>query len=92
MLPQDLRWQYSERFAQHWLLLGGEHVAMVDAGGPGRWRVMVNRHRPMGKLTSGEALTLEHGKKMAERWATANIDRLRIEVAARAASRPRHRV
>lgn len=84
-----LAWEYSERFKQHYLMLDGFQVAMVDDGPPGWYRVIVNQQRSMGKLVSGKAPTLEHGKKMAERWARANLPRLEQEVAEKDARRHR---
>jgi hypothetical protein len=87
-----LTWEYSDRFDQHWLLLDGEHVAMVHRGVQGQFLVMVNRQRPMALTRQASAVSVEHGKRMAERWATANLPRLEVEVADRIAKRPKHRV
>ena len=83
-----LTWEYSDRFRQHYLLLKGEQIAMVDDGAPGWFRVIVNRQQYMGKLTMGRSPTIAHGKKMAERWARANMPRIERELAERIARRP----
>lgn len=82
-----LTWQYSDRFRQHWLLLEGEHVAMVDFDATGRPMVTVNRQRSFETRGCGRCGTVDFGKKMAERWARANLNRLRSEVAAQKAGR-----
>jgi hypothetical protein len=95
MLQDGLTWIHLDRYQQHWLKLDGIEIACVSVcyHPEWPWTVSVQRHRGLeAKLVGGHAKTLAHGKKMAERWAMANIERLRPEVAARAASRPRHRV
>lgn len=82
-----LTWQYSDRFRQHWLLLDGEHVAMVDFDANGRPMVTVNRQRDFARRHGGLCGTVEFGRKMAERWARANLDRLLCEVEVRRAGR-----
>lgn len=59
-------------------------VAMVSPRATEGWVGNVNRHRALdAKLPSGYAATAEFGRKMTERWALANLERLRIEIAAR---------
>ena len=93
MLPDGLKWIYLERFDQHWLTLDGEYIALVSKRVPGDWLVHVNRQRHMElRMTAGQAATLGFGKKMAERWAVANLPRIRRELAERVAARPKHQV
>jgi hypothetical protein len=93
MLPDGLTWIYLERFDQHWLTLDGEYIALVSKRVTGDWLVHVNRQRPFEmRVTGGAAATLAFAKKMAERWAMANLERVRREVAQRIAARPKHRV
>lgn len=77
-------WHYLERYDQHWLKVDGREVALISKRVPGDWLVDVNRHREWqpGMPCSGVSPTVPHGKKMAERWARANLDRLRAEIAA----------
>lgn len=91
-MPDMLTWQYSERFDQHWLLLDGEHVAMVHRGAQGQYLVMVNRQRSMRPTPQARAQSVEHGKRMAEKWLAGNLARVEREVAEQVARRPRHRV
>lgn len=90
-----LTWDPVNNYGQHWLKLHGIEIALVDRtvdpGWP--WAVTVQRQRGIeAKLVGGRAKTLEHGKKMAERWARANLALLEVEVARRLAERVKHRV
>ena len=94
-MPAMLTWDPVNTYGQHWLKLHGVEVALVsDRNDPAwPWTVSVERQRGIeAKLVGGHAKTLEHGKKMAERWALANLPRLEVEVADRIARRPKHRV
>ena len=92
-MPAMLAWDKVNNYGQHWLKLHGVEVVLVSEGPPGQWVVHVNRQRYMeARVTSGRSPTLEHAKKMAERWARANLPRLEAEVADRIARRPKHRV
>ena len=72
-----LNWDPVNYYGQHWLKLHGVEVALVAEGPPGQWVVHVNRQRHMDtRITSGRSPTLAHAKKMAERWAKANMGRL----------------
>ena len=82
-----LTWDKVNFYGQHWLKLHGVEVALLSEGPPGRWVVHINRQRYMDpRVTAGPSPTLAHAKKMAERWATANLPRLEVEVADRIAS------
>lgn len=90
-----LTWDPVNTYGQHWLKLRGTEIALVDrtihADWP--WSVTVQRQRGIeSKLVGGRAKTLEHGKKMAERWALANQTVLEVEVARRLTERAKHRV
>ncbi len=61
---------------------------MVDLDVAGWPLVTVNRQRDMRRLLVGKAATVDHGKKMAERWARANLARLQVDVAVKKAGRP----
>ena len=90
-----LTWDPVNTYGQHWLKLHGIEIALVDStvDPDWPWSVTVQRQRGIeAKLVGGRAKTLEHGKKMAERWARANLPRLEVEVARRLAERVRHRV
>ena len=90
-----LTWDPVNTYGQHWLKLHGVEVALVDrtVDPAWPWSVTVQRQRGIeSKLVGGRAKTLEYGKKMAERWAMANMPRLEVEVARRLAERVRHRV
>jgi hypothetical protein len=82
-----LTWDKVNFYGPHWLKLRGVEVALVSEGPPGRWVVHINRQRYMDpRVTAGPSPTLAHAKKMAERWARANLPRLEVEVAERVAS------
>lgn len=90
-----LTWDQVNTYGQHWLKLRGIEIALVDRTVDPAWPWSVTVHRQRGieaKLVGGRAKTLEHGKKMAERWARANLPRLEAEVARRLAERVKHRV
>jgi hypothetical protein len=88
-----LAWDPANYYGQHWLKLDGVEVVLVAEAAPGSWVVHVNRQRYMeSRVAAGRSPTLAHGKKMAERWARANLPRLEVEVAERIARRPKHRV
>ena len=90
-----LTWDPVNTYGQHWLKLHGIEIALVDGtvDPAWPWSVTVQRQRGIeSKLVGGRAKTLEHGKKMAERWALANLPRLEAEVVRRLAERVRHRV
>lgn len=79
MLPDDFQWRLDDRYGHHWLLCNGREVALVNKVSEGRWLMGVNRQRWSGK-GRGYAATLAHAKRMVERWATVNAERLRREV------------
>ncbi len=54
----------------------------------GRPLVTLNGQRDMRRAVVGKAATVDHGKRMAERSARANLARLQVEVAANKAGRP----
>ncbi len=90
-----LTWDPVNTYGQHWLKLHGIEIALVDrtTNADWPWSVTVQRQRSIeAKLVGGRAKTLEHGKKMAERWARANLARLELEVARRLAERVKHKV
>lgn len=88
-----LTWDKVNYYGQHWLKLHGVEIVLVTEAAPGSWTVHVNRQRYMeARITSGRSPSLAHAKKMAERWAGANMPRLEVEVADRIARRPKHRV
>lgn len=90
-----LTWDPVNGYGQHWLKLHGVEVALVDrtVNPELPWSVTVHRQRSIeAKLVGGKAKTLEHGKKMAERWARANLPQLEVEVARRLAMQTKHRV
>ena len=84
-----LAWDKVNLYGQHWLKLHGVEIALVHSAVHPEWPWTVTVQRQRGieaKLVGGRAKTLEHGKKMAERWAAANLRRLEGEVAERIAS------
>lgn len=90
-----LTWEPVNAYGQHWLKLQGIEVALVDRTVNPEWPWSVTVHRQRGieaQLVGGGAKTLEHGKKMAERWARANMALLEGEVARRLAARVKHRM
>jgi hypothetical protein len=90
-----LTWDPVNTYGQHWLKLQGIEIALVDktVDPAWPWSVTVDRQRGIeSKLVGGRSKTLEHGKKMAERWARANLPRLEVEVARKAAARVKHHV
>ncbi len=89
-----LAWHPVNNYGQHWLKLQGVEIAFVttrlEETWP--WLVMVNRQQGLeGKLAVGKAKTLAHAKKTVERWARANLPRLKVGVANREAGRSRLR-
>ena len=90
-----LTWDPVNTYGQHWLKLQDIEIALVQGTVDPAWPWSVTVHRQRGiesKLVGGRAKTLEHGKKMAERWARANLALLEVEVARRLAERVRHKV
>jgi hypothetical protein len=79
MLPEDFLWRFDDRYGHHWLLCGGREVALVNMLSDGRWLMHVNRQR-WSANGRGYVATLSHAKRMVERWATVNAERLRREV------------
>lgn len=79
-----MQWTHLERYDQYWLKIDGREVALISKRVPGDWLVHVNRHREWepGMRCCGVSPTVPHGKKMAERWARVNMNRLRAEIAA----------
>ena len=90
-----LIWDPVNTYGQHWLKLHGIEIALVDRAVHPEWPWSVTVHRQRSieaKLVGGRAKTLDHGKKMAERWARANLALLEVEVERRLTERVRHRV
>ena len=84
MLPDGVQWEYLEAYRQHWLKVDGREVALVHARVSDGWLVHVNRHRGIeAKMVCGHAPTVANGRKMALRWALANLPRLRREISER---------
>ena len=79
MLPEDFKWRFDDRYGHHWLLCNGREVALVNKVSEGKWLMGVNRQRWSGN-GRGYTGTLSHAKRMVERWATVNAQRLRREV------------
>lgn len=67
-------------------MLGTSYLALVSRRNDDQWPWLVHVNRQRGlddKVTAGKAKTLAHGKKMAERWARANLPRIQREIEAR---------
>ncbi|WP_141400685.1 hypothetical protein [Pseudoxanthomonas wuyuanensis] len=79
MLPDDFHWHLDDRYGHHWLRRNRHEVALINRVSEGRWLMTVNRQRSDAK-GHGYAATLAHAKRMVERWAAVNAERLRLEV------------
>lgn len=87
-LPPDFAWHRDDRFGQDWLQCNGDSVGYVaQTIHPGRWLSLVNRHDDFNRWPAAYSSRRETAMRWVERWAAANADRLRHEIATGARSR-----
>ncbi|HYG08125.1 MAG TPA: hypothetical protein VD865_17175 [Stenotrophomonas sp.] len=98
-LPPGFRW---EKASQHEigppraLTLDGEEAARLIDKVAGGWFVLLERQRPaptgqpFAPLVKRDCSSFEQGRRGVAMWAARNQDRIRSEVAAKVAARPRH--
>lgn len=86
----SLSWRpLTHGFLPDCLCLDGTEIARVcervDGSG---WNSTINMHGPVfGRRPYLRVATRAYARKMAERWATANLERIRRQIAAKLADR-----
>lgn len=91
----DLAWQHADGPPTA-LLLEGEEVARMDQRITGGWYVLLDRQRPappgspFAPLVVRNCSSFEQGRRGTVMWVLRHEARIRGDVAAKIASRPRH--
>lgn len=81
MLHHDFNWgSRPEITSTIWLYFRARAVASVGERLDGRWVATVNRHRDASPWPSAFSNTKATGVRWVERWAYANLERLKREV------------
>ncbi|MCD0280443.1 hypothetical protein JWH04_16155 [Xanthomonas melonis] len=93
MLPEGFQWipRYQYADADTAVALDGEHVASLIERVDGGWFARLELQKPFEHpLVTRRCTSLEAGRAGIEMWVCRHEQRLRAEVAAIEAARPRH--
>lgn len=80
MLPDGCCWESHHLTpTTAWLYVGHDAVALVGQRIDGRWHTTVNRHLEPKRWRTAYCSRQDIGMRWVEKWAAAQIDRLRAE-------------